>query len=330
MDLEKNMFLRRMGRKILVLHSYRDGTGRVCQRRLAHFDSAEQAAERLADADWQADLKHRYPELALQPKLLKTKLDAVLQSDPPKRGRSTRTNQQKLQDALRTLLRLTREDANLKALAATALLDLIAPESTETPLATDRPALEEQATLLEQQNRLAESCRVRGRLASLFPGEQSWADYGESLQRLGRLEEALAQYARLSPRKSLRHYQMASVLLAQNKEREALHHLALGMSRERNIADALMQLHKGAKPDKGGQYWERYGYLWDEPARKFFFNVYQQSLVKMTLNRDRSRGVRRRRVFSEPATRVVLKQAKDGVTHRLITPTRPWSWPEAP
>jgi len=132
------MFLRRMGRKILVLHSYRDGTGRVCQRRLAHFDSAEEAAERLADPDWQADLNHRYPELAVQPKLLKTKLDVLLQSVAPKRVRPTRTNRQKLHDALRTVQRLSREDANLKPVVATALLDLIAPEATETPLATDQ------------------------------------------------------------------------------------------------------------------------------------------------------------------------------------------------
>ena len=330
MGLEKKMFLRRMGRKILVLHSYRDGTGRVCQLRLADFENAEEAAERLSAPQWQAELQQRYPELSFSWKQLNAKLAAASQNTPPKRQTATRNSEQKLQDTLQTLRRLTREDPNLKARVAGALLDLLEPEIPEPTEANNRQTLEERAALLESQSRLEECCRVRARLASLFPGESSWADYGECLQRLGRGDEALAQYARLTPRTSLRHYQMASVLLAQDKKREALHHLALGMSRDRAIADALMLLQKGKKPAKGGEYWERYGHLWDEPARKFFFNVYQQSLVKMTLNRDREMGVRRRKVFSEPATRVVLDQAKDGVTHRLIKPDRPWSWPEMP
>jgi len=31
------MFIRKHGRRYLILHSYRDGRGKVCQRRLGHF-----------------------------------------------------------------------------------------------------------------------------------------------------------------------------------------------------------------------------------------------------------------------------------------------------
>lgn len=324
----EEMFLRRMGRKILVLHSYRDGSGRVCQRRLADFDSADEAAERLADRGWRNALQERYPELVGQAERLPARLACLPGSR--KRIPVTRGREQKVGSALRTLLRLTQEAPSLKAQVAVALLelsqlDLPIDESPRTCWDSRDPkgaaqcaALENQASLLESQDRLEESCQVRGRLAARFPGESTWADYGESLQRLGRGDEALEQYARLTPRDSLRHYQMASVLIAQDKKREGLHHLALGMNRDRDIAEALVHIEKGVKACKGGQYWERYGHLWDAPARKFFLNVYQQSVVKMTLSRDQRLGVRRRRVFREHATTVILEQARDGVTHRLL------------
>ena len=314
------MFLRRMGRKILVLHSYRDGTGRVCQRRLAHFDSAEEAAERLADPAWRDQLGQRYPELPGHPERLIAKL-SDLSSQPVKRIIPPRGPEQKLQTALRTVQRLIQENPGLKGQVALALLDLSALET---------PALPERRSCWDARDPDGASLRATleeralvSELAAGFPCEETWLAYGESLQRLGRWDEALTQYARLSPRGSLRHYQMASVLIAQGKEREGLHHLALGMNRERSIAEALLHIEKGGQPLKGAEYWERYGYLWEAPARKFFLNVYRQSVVKMTLARHH--GVRRRRVFSEPATRVVLEQARDGVTHRLIQPGRPLS-----
>ena len=56
------MFFRQMGRKILLLHSYRDGTARVCQRRLAHFGSVEEARTQVADPGWQQTFPERYPD----------------------------------------------------------------------------------------------------------------------------------------------------------------------------------------------------------------------------------------------------------------------------
>jgi tetratricopeptide (TPR) repeat protein len=58
------MFLRRLGRKVLVLHSYRDGQGKVRQRRLADFqNSAELRA--VVDGgweEWRGRMQTTYPD----------------------------------------------------------------------------------------------------------------------------------------------------------------------------------------------------------------------------------------------------------------------------
>jgi len=308
------MFFRQVGRKILLLHSYRDGTGRVCQRRLAHFGDLEEARGQLADPAWQQAFQERYPDLGLDGPGLCRKVEALQPSEPPRRPQSPRLNHQKAESALNTLRRLCEQDPELKASIAAGLLQIVQSQPEEeaevkvrlrqTP--PQRKELEDLAERLQSEDRLEECCQVRAQLVARFPEEKSWADYGEMLQRLGRDEQALQQYAKLPRKKSLRHYQMASVLIGQQRLSEGLQHLGLGMNRNRDIADALVRIEKGHKPHKGGEYWERYGELWKAPARQFFLAVYKQSLVKMTLARAENLGVHRRRLFSSLASAAVL------------------------
>lgn len=322
-----------MGQKFLLLHSYRDGTGRVCQRRLAHFGNLEEARSQLADPAWQQTFQQRYPDLPFDAPQLCRKAKLLQPSEPPKRQPYLRLNQQKADSALKLLRRLAKQNPDIKARIASELLQITQPlpqprevetrvcvRQTEPPARArweshdpepERKALEELAELLQREGRLEESCQIQARLVAQFPGEKSWADYGEVLQRLGRADQAVQQYSKLPLKKSLRHYQIASVLIGQQKLAEGLQHLSLGMNRNRDIADALVLIEKGRKPHKGGAYWERYGHLWEAPARRFFLAVYKQPLVKLTLARAENLGVHRRRLFGPHASAVVLGRAQE-------------------
>ena len=59
------MFLRKMGRRYLLLHNYRDGSGRVCQRRLGHFERATELRRSLTCDDWRAEFSRKHPDLSV-------------------------------------------------------------------------------------------------------------------------------------------------------------------------------------------------------------------------------------------------------------------------
>jgi tetratricopeptide (TPR) repeat protein len=74
------MFLRRLGRKVLLLHCYRDGEGSVKQRRLAHFDSSEKLKAVLsADgwSEWRARIEAAFPGLQADWQALRSKAEAL-------------------------------------------------------------------------------------------------------------------------------------------------------------------------------------------------------------------------------------------------------------
>lgn len=70
------MFWRQMGVKVLLLHSYRDGEGKVRQRRLAHFDGPDDFKAALsADrwSEWQRHVSATFPNLRVDWETLRSK-----------------------------------------------------------------------------------------------------------------------------------------------------------------------------------------------------------------------------------------------------------------
>lgn len=87
------MFLRQMGRRILILHSYRDGLGKVCQRRLGHFLDSTSLEKQLDE------LPGRCPEFAGEWVRLRQRAQALLDSTRPLQPRERQARK-----AIQTLL----------------------------------------------------------------------------------------------------------------------------------------------------------------------------------------------------------------------------------
>ncbi len=287
------MFLRRMGRKILLLESYRDGTGRVGQRRLGDFADVDEALGHLRDPNWRDEFGQRFSELGLDwERLIQRALE--LKATPVSR-REARPRPQASKGSRRSIWH------------------------PDDPEAADQiRALRDTVEQLRNQARLEEACEAQARLTASFPGAEGWAAYGSLLQRLGRWDEALKQYSKLPLKQSLRHYQIASLMCAQGKQAESLPVLLRALTLDRGVAEGLVRIAKGFEPWKGADYWERYGEAWDQDGRKFFLAVYNQSLVKMALARAQRLGVKPRTLFREHALSVVLGQARDGVSYRKL------------
>jgi tetratricopeptide (TPR) repeat protein len=109
------MFLRKMGRRFLLLHAYRDGRGIVCQRRLGHFESPQEMHARLAEAEWCGRLERDYPEVRMNwPRLRE---DARrLEAEPAVARVSASRGRPSLAGTLRKLVRLAAEEGDEKVL----------------------------------------------------------------------------------------------------------------------------------------------------------------------------------------------------------------------
>ena len=59
------MYLRKMGRRFLLLHSQRLGDGRVLQRRLGHFEQGAELRRSLSCARWREQFRKKNPGVSV-------------------------------------------------------------------------------------------------------------------------------------------------------------------------------------------------------------------------------------------------------------------------
>ena len=59
------MYLRKMGRRYLLLHCQRMGDGRVRQRRLGHFEQAAELRQSLSCGRWRAEFERKFPKVSV-------------------------------------------------------------------------------------------------------------------------------------------------------------------------------------------------------------------------------------------------------------------------
>ena len=171
------MFIRKHGRRYLILHSYRDGRGKVCQRRLGYFLDAAGLQRQLAE------LPVRCPDLADGLDGLRNRGQAILGDGSPCEAAPQRA--QRIRRAARLLSTYLAEEsepevwrecndelAALRSKLPAAEMDEVerargrlSPrrrrfDPSEVEAQPYREALDKRAAELAQEGRLAESAEV--------------------------------------------------------------------------------------------------------------------------------------------------------------------------
>ena len=303
------MFLRKRANRVLLLQSYRDGEGKVRQARLGHFLSVQEARDSLRSQVWRDDFSRRNVGLKVDWEQLLEQANQLPGEIP--RPVNPRPLELRAEEALSTFLRLwpQLEDAQRKSEIADLLRERLrlmeASESeleavqlrAETALEPRRvqrqdgsadlylKTLGDRATQLQEQGRMEEACGLLERRATMNPTEPHLAEYGAALQILGRSEEAIAQYRRISRTNPVRHYNLASLYCNAGRMDEALTAVMNGLVRDSQVARATTALREGRTPDHGKEYWDKFGHLWCPIGRWFLMGTYAQPLVKARLFR---------------------------------------------
>lgn len=299
------MFLRIEGKRVELLHAYRDGRCKVCQRRLWTFRSSQE----LEQACWEEirdAVEGRWPDLRGDWERVAQQASRL--SAPPRKSGQT----DKLRQAARRLrLWLDREPelagearVELAALQA-ALQRLELPQQPmveieellqdgEWELAERRleeiratrdgdaylPGLKRLARLLRDQGRAEEAAAVLSDLVRREPTAENQEELGMALFQAGRVQEAWEQFRKPLLRSPFRHYNEAAALLAAGRRENALQACLRGMARDRRVTDWLLK----PKGRRGAAYWERFGALWEESARSFLRAVASDRVVRVTLS----------------------------------------------
>ena len=111
------MYLRKKGRRIVLLHSYRDGRQRVRQMRLGHLEQ-DQALDHLDDIAWRRDFELRNSDLKLDWDRLRAQAVALIDPDLAPLHRPERA--ERIEQILKTLLQLLNHEDDDKVLARVA------------------------------------------------------------------------------------------------------------------------------------------------------------------------------------------------------------------
>lgn len=329
------MFLRKRGRRFLLLHSYRDGQGRVCQARLGHFDDVEEARRCLDSPAWRREFAGRFPDLEVDwARVAQQAAETPASSSPARRANGARSLEVRLNESLSAFLRLWAQvadvelrqrvaevlrhglrlndldGAHLEALAwkAKARLDPRRTDFRDGEGEEYLKTLSLQAEELKARGEHREACQLLAVVARGQSSPEHQANYGEALQLLGRTEEAVTEYERIPRNQAVRHYNLASVHLQVGRMDKALGCLLDGMLRDPHVARASKNLREGKPLAVGQEYWERFGHLWDPVGRWFMLGLYSQPLVRSRLTRAAETRRTPRELVSGPARRLLLQR----------------------
>lgn len=307
------MFFRPWGRKVLLLHSYRDQEGRVRQLRLRCFPSVEEF--RQAVGDWerlQADLSEHCADRRVDWEGLHRRALDLCARLPERSAR--RPAQGKVKSMARGLARALEDPASHSEIEVELQRIQARIARQPTPLTRARATLPQQRgsfhpcdpqvhTYRDHLRSWGEQLWDGGDLQAALEVHAQWVEdcpdsearsrYGALLQLLGFDEEALAQYARQPAREATSRYHKVALLHARNRLSEALDTLLEAMLREPSIVYELERLERGVHPRPEG-YWSRYACLWSPAAREFALRVYSLMAVKSRLRRMRTQGGRPR------------------------------------
>lgn len=333
------MFLRKVGRRYHVIHSYRDGRGKVCQWPVRQFLDVESLERQLADWEGlEVELRALLPGSRTDWGRLRAQAEkAVSQGerrsdDRAARARALCRQLRRLLDDEPELVPLVHRALGREAPAAEKLARaenwvrdgqwaraeqaLVKLRRRWRPLlpAGRRPLLAERErlalftralTLLAEVRRRtgqwAGAAAVCAERARMDPTPEALLDWSEALHRSGRPEQALEAVRRIPATDRRRFYHEAAALLELGRQQEALQPLLRALARDRKPAQQLRRLEKVGSP-----YWERYGALWGPAARDFLLRVEKELMVRVRLTWLESDGRRVTRLVPRHAQRFLL------------------------
>jgi tetratricopeptide (TPR) repeat protein len=257
------MFVRRLGKQCLLLASYRDGRGKVCQRRLASFRDRASLEEHL----------HRLvPTAALE--RLRSRALALLEEIRPAR----KPPQERVRDGARTVLNVLAQQPELEALEEVQVLHrrlrgepVISRRrywAQDPEVVAWAEALEREALELEQRGRLEESLAVYLRRLSRVQGDRTPLRAARLLQRLGRREQALEVVAAMPPGDAWREYHLATLCWQLGRWEQAMGHFYRALK---------------AEPKLSPSYWREYADMWDEPGRRVLSDLMRLPVIRTVL-----------------------------------------------
>jgi hypothetical protein len=317
------MFIRKRGRLCLILTSYRDGQGKVRQRRLGHFrdrETLERAWASLSDSGLGTSLA------SLRPRAEQL-LEELGGSEPHRRAKKSS----------RSLLALLADYPELAQLDEVKQLALrLQPEpvpgSGEESLRRKveweavrlhprrhkyGPGEAGLAGYLKSKLELSQHLRQQG-LAGLeelrataeeLPESLASLDYAAQLHCLGELEQAKQFLLQLPRELAWRDFNLAACYWSQAESAAALRHLLAALSRDEWVWEALDAQFRGRRGGLGQPYWDRYGQLWDEAGRRFFLTIARLPGVRFNRSEARREGRRPRKLMPDFTHKWILQKA---------------------
>lgn len=302
------MFFRKLGRKVLLLHSYRDGSGQIRHRRLGHFDHPAAMRPLLTDAEWPRwckQVEESYPTLRADWPALRRKAELWLATTPePPAGRARKCGalqtwlralsafiqrqpecRQAVAAELRDLLRVCegREDTTPEALVRSERRNLPSRrrcfDLSDSAGASYRQSLERLAITLpphEAEGVLAERVRC-------CPDPAALEKHASCLHALGRYAEARQRLARLPNPDARKHLDMAACWWAEGRHDEAIRAILRGLVRQPDLR----------------RYWQQSASLWDAAGRRFFERLAGMTVVRFSLSRARESNTRPRQLLPD-------------------------------
>lgn len=326
------MFLRRSGRQVLLLHSYRDGLGRVRQRCLARMRHL---------GDWE-EFRRLHPDWhRLEP--LQPKVEELLQ------GKAEVQAGDRLEKAAANLLRLLSEaPEGLDTPSLQALKRRLAkvPESVgeeqvlswrsrlsprrrrfdpcEDPVRSCTQALEEWAERLTRDGQ--ESLPALATRAQLCPDLEGKSQYAWRLAEVGQVKASLEVLVELPGGDAWTNCNRAALCWRNGDFASCLDFVLRSLARAPQILGALERQQKGWKAlpgQDGSEYWERFGSLWDDAGRKFILGLAQIQGVRYQISRIQRQGVKMRSLL-KPHTR------ERALSRALEAAKKPGPWAKAP
>lgn len=298
------MFLRQLGRQVLVLHSYRDGTGKVRQRCLGRARSRQ---------EW-CELEGR---LAQEGERLRPRALELLGES----GGEVRRRDQ-LEKMAAALLRLLAEGEvptpSLELLrlrlsgeggeASQRERSRLSPrrkrfDPTEEEARPYLRALEEEAVGLQGQG--SACLEVRRERAQTCRDLQGHTDYAWELGRQGRWGLGAEAMLELPLGDAWSNFNRAALGWQQGELGSCLHHLFRGLARDPRM---LLDLQKGRGREVASPYWEQYGERWGESGRRFLLWVGEFQKVRYQLWRVARQGVRMRTLVKAHSCKILLEK----------------------
>lgn len=333
------MFLRQHGKQVFLLHSYRDGERKVRHRCLGRFRPGD---------DFQRHWEHLHqalPEWRRRLEELRPTAEEMLKAAPPPLSDDQKPLRQATHTLLRLLSRLSLEDPQVQAAIAPlqarlrtgpyqgetleeVLQDRVERHGSKVSPSRDRldpaepdtgpylQALLDQARHLYEQGKRTEALLCLKQRVELCPNLEAlslqayWQDQD-------RQQDAIQPLLRLGEGDAERNFNLAALYFGSHRYVEGCQALMKGLAQKPGVLKAL------ERGDATDGYWNRYGYLWGEEARRFLLQLGNQSGVRHRLRGVTCLGKRPRTLIHPYYQRQLLVRVAGDLGIQL-PPMEPW------